>query len=112
MGWTNLQGVEVPLESIPKEGLLVRFRFGECFGDDIEWFDVVDGILMRTDCCNINDEPGIEFRESNGIPHGWGFAGWEPQQKIWYRYKAEAEPEAYREHCAQIITILPQTPVY
>jgi hypothetical protein len=112
MGWTNLQGIEIPLDSIPKEGLQVRFRFGECFGEEIEWFDVDEGILMRTSCCNINDEPGIEFRGSNGVPQGWGFAGWEPQQKIWWRYKAEAKPGAYREHCAQIISLLSQDPIF
>jgi hypothetical protein len=105
MDWLNLKGLAVPLNSIPKEGLRVRFRTGECFGRKIEWQDVQEGTIIRSSDCNSREESGIELLDSNGRSEG-GFAGWISRSKTWFQYKEEAEPGAYREHCAQIISII------
>lgn len=100
-----LQPVEVNVANIPPEGQKVFFRLGECFGDDMEWDVVQEGLLVVEPLCNPNNEPGIAIRTLDGSDTGWGYAGYERDTKTWWRYGCEAKPGSYREHCMQVVEL-------
>ena len=106
----NAQPVAVPMEvsikDIPTQGLRVRVRIGECFDGEIEWEPAEDFLMVASADCNPNGEKGVALQPIEGGEGGWGYAGYERGTKTWWRYREEAKPGAYREHCMQVLAVL------
>ena len=92
----------INLNQIPKEGIKVSFRFGECFEHAITWIDPEIGTLVRRHDTTPTGECGILIQEHGGI----GYAGYEELTKTYWRYQSEAHGDTYREHCLQILEVL------
>lgn len=88
-------------EDLPEAGLRVKYRCGELFEKQIEWTEVIEGVLQTELSTNDLNETGINIAGA-GTP---GYAGFEPRTGNYWRYKHEADPDVFREQCMQIIEI-------
>lgn len=100
---TSSTPIDVAIADVPKSGLRVCVRLGECFGHEIAWEDAKESILVPSDSCNLKGENGLVLRS---VDDGWGYAGYEVETKTWWRYREEAMPGTYREHCMQVLAVL------
>jgi len=98
--------MEVAIKDIPIQGLSVRVRIGECFDGEIEWEPAEDCLLVTAHDCNPNGEKGVALQPLEGGEGGWGYAGFERDTMTWWRYRDEAKPCTYREHCMQVLAVL------
>lgn len=106
MNSSEIKPIQVSLGQIPEQGIKVRYRTGECFGDRIEWSGVDEGLLVEVNECNLQGQVGVAIKGLDGRDGGWGYAGYEEATCTWWRYAEETSPEVYREHCMQIVGLL------
>lgn len=93
------RAIVVDQATIPSVGIQAIVRFGECFGESIEW-DAPELATIRVgEQVNMVGEPGLL------IGDGWGYAGLQKGKNIYWRYTNEAEYGS-GEHCLKIIALL------
>jgi hypothetical protein len=74
-------------------------QFGEPDEDEIIWDDTEEVELWLSDGINLDGEAGLDVNVG-----GWGYAGYNPKTKNYWRYSDEAIPES-GEHCMRIVQI-------
>ena len=79
---------------------------GECFGNDIEWFD--DGKAEKTVTVTTDPKTGLPMLTyplgDSGLVAE--YRGLEADGVTWWRYAHEVDPNEYREHCLRVVRTL------
>jgi len=81
-------------------------QIGEWFDDGIEWSNPSMVTITPSNTVNPANESGYLCVDSDGIPIGWGYAGYNEEEDLYWRYKREVNPASCREYCLRIISIL------
>lgn len=102
-------GLRVTSSQTGAAGIRARIVHGECFGDEIIWFedeaseakivvhDNENSLPCRLDYTHLGDNVSGNTHTKGGFEHG---------TNTWWRYPEEANPSSYREHCLRIVEIL------
>jgi hypothetical protein len=97
------KGIVLKAEDTGTEGIKVEAIFGECFGNEIMWFDTATiQVVVRND--PVTGGPILDWwdpsREEKYVHQKGGF---EVATNTWWRYEEEVNPSTYREHCMRIL---------
>ena len=87
-------------------GIRVKIIDGECFGDQIVWFEdqAYEALVTVTDDPKTGLPTHLTYTYDSG--HSYDKRGFEHGTNTWWRYEHEADPAEYREHCLRIVEIL------
>ena len=99
-------GLRVTQAQTGATGIRVKIIDGECFGDQIVWFEdqAYEALVTVTDDPKTGLPTHLTYTYDSG--HSYDKRGFEHGTNTWWRYEHEADPREYREHCLRIVEIL------